>query len=157
VNRRTWIGTGIAATLLASAGAIYERPLQDDDAAILGALAPVMLGSALPNGEASVQMVIDGFHTAVAGLSPSVQDEVAQLFTLLRVAPLRMIATGVMRPWRNASPDEIERFLTSWRYSGIAKLRSGYDALHQLTIAAWYGNPKSWPRTGYPGPPTVKV
>lgn len=157
MNRRTWIGTGIAATLLLGAGAIYERPLQDDDASILGAIAPVMLGSALPKDEASLQAVIDGFHTAVAGLSPSVQDEVAQLFTLLRVAPLRMIATGVMRPWRSASADEIARFLESWRYSGIAKLRSAYDALHQLTIAAWYGNPKSWPRTGYPGPPKVKL
>jgi hypothetical protein len=157
VNRRTWIGTGIAATLLVGAGAVYERPLQDDDASILGAIAPVLLGSALPIDDASIQTVIDGFHTAVAGLTPSVQDEVAQLFTLLRVAPLRMIATGVMRPWHSASPYEIERFLTGWRYSGVAKLRSAYDALHQLTIAAWYGNPKAWPRTGYPGPPTVNV
>jgi len=157
VNRRTWIGTGIAATLLLGAGAIYERPLQDDDATILAAIAPVMLGSALPKDVGSRKAVIDGFHTAVAGLSPSVQDEVAQLFTLLRVAPLRMLATGVMRPWRSASASEIERFLTDWRYSGITKLRSAYDALHQLTIAAWYGNPKSWPHIGYPGPPTVNV
>jgi hypothetical protein len=111
----------------------------------------------MPQEDDTVNAFIANFHTAVNGLTPSVQDEVKQLFTLLRVAPLRMAATGVMRPWSQANPGDIERFLTNWRYSGIAKLRSGYDALHQLCLAAWYGDPASWKRIGYPGPPTLKL
>ena len=157
MNRRTWIGTGIAAALLVGAGAIYERPLQEDDGAILAAIGPVLLAGAMPQEDDAVNAFIANFHTAVGGLTPSVQDEVKQLFILLRVAPLRMISTGVMRPWSQASPADIERFLTGWRYSGIAKLRSAYDALHQLCLAAWYGDPASWKRIGYPGPPVVKL
>lgn len=156
MNRRQWIGSGIAASaLLAVAGAVYESPLKDDDRDILAAIAPVMLAGSLPPGDDTVRTLIEGFHTAVAGLTPSMQDEIAQLFTILRVAPLRMLATGVMRPWRRASSDEIVSFLNAWRYSRIAQLRSAYDALHQLSYAAWYGNPRSWPQTGYPGPPKL--
>jgi hypothetical protein len=39
--------------------------------------------------------------------------------------------------------------------SGFALLRSAYDALHQIVLAAWYGNPRSWPAIGYGGPPSV--
>jgi hypothetical protein len=169
MNRRQWIGSGIAAaTLLLAAGAVYEsqgdrapadryrfRALTEADRAILAAIAPIMLAGALPQSEDDVRVWIEGFDTALAGLTPSVQDEVAQLFMLLRVPALRMIATGVMRPWHLASRDEISRFLNGWRYSRIAKLRSAYDALHQLSYGAWYGNPHSWASTGYPGPPRI--
>lgn len=169
MNRRQWIGSGIAAAaILFAAGAIFEsqgdrapadryrfRSLDAEDRGILAAIAPVMLAGSLPQDENAIRMLIEGFDTAVAGLTPSVQGEIAQLFMVLRVPPLRMIVTGVMRPWHLASNDEIERFLNRWRYSSITSLRSAYDALHQLSYAAWYGLPKSWPRIGYPGPPKL--
>lgn len=155
MNRRQWIGSGVAATLLVAAGALYESPLKDSDRDILAAIGPVMLAGSLPPGDDALRAFFEGFDTAVAGLTPSVQAEIAQLFTILRVAPLRMLATGVMRPWHRANRDEIASFLNAWRYSGIAQLRSAYDALHQLSYAAWYGNPRSWPQTGYPGPPNL--
>lgn len=157
MNRRAWIGTGVAAALLATAGVLYERPLQEDDAAILAAIGPVLLSGALPQEDDAVNAFIANFQSAVRGLTPSVQAEVQQLFVLLRSAPLRMLSTGVMRPWRDASTDDIARFLTRWRFSGIVKLRGAYDALHQLCLAAWYGDPASWKRIGYPGPPVVKL
>ncbi len=169
MNRRQWIGSGIAAAaLLVAAGAVYEsqgdrapsdvyrfRAVNEAERAILAAIAPVMLAGSLPESDDAMRALIEGFDTAVAGLTPSVQDEVAQLFMLLRVPALRMLATGVMRPWHLASRDDIARFLTAWRYSGIAKLRSAYDALHQLSYGAWYGNARSWAHTGYPGPPNL--
>lgn len=155
MNRRQWIGSGVAAALLVAAGVVYESPLKDGDRAILAAIAPVMLAGSVPPGDDALRAFVEGFDTAVAGLTPSIQAEIAQLFTILRVAPLRMLATGVMQPWRRASSDEIARFLNAWRYSSIAQLRSAYDALHQLSYAAWYGNPRSWPQTGYPGPPKL--
>ena len=169
MNRRQWIASGtVAALLLAGMGTLYElqpdrapaddyrfRTLSDEDRGILAAIAPVILAGSLSAGEAALSAAIEGFDIAVAGLTPSVQAEVAQLLMLLRVAPLRMAATGVMKPWHLASHDEIARFLTGWRYSSIAKLRSAYDALHQLCYGAWYGNPNSWVATSYPGPPKI--
>ena len=37
----------------------------------------------------------------------------------------------------------------------LALKRSAYDALHQLILAAWYGNGRSWAGIGYPGPPKL--
>jgi hypothetical protein len=169
MNRRRWIGSGLAAAaLLIGAGAVYEfqrdpapddsfhfRALGNEDRGILAAIGPVILAGSLPPAADDVRAMIEGFDTAIAGLTPSVQAEVAQLFMLLRVAPLRMAATGVMKPWHLASNDDIRRFLNGWRYSNIEKLRSAYDALHQLAYGAWYGNPRSWGATGYPGPPKL--
>lgn len=158
MNRRTLIGSGISVALLAMAGLAYEiQP--ETDAVILRAIASVLLEGALPANAADRERALDsvqhGFDVAVAGLPPSVQQEIAQLFTLLRVGPARMLAAGVMHPWHLASSAEIEQFLTGWRFNRIAKLRSAYDALHALVLAAWYGNAASWERIGYPGPPRI--
>lgn len=173
ITRRGLLGSGIAALLLAGAGLMYEfapdtaledpyhfRVLDPQERAILAAIAPAMLGDALPrdphaNSAALVQL-IEGFDTAVAGLSPSIQAELAQLFGLLRFPLTRMLATGIMVPWHLARPATVARFLMRWRYSGIAQLRSAYDALHQLSYGAWYGNSASWPGIHYPGPPVVR-
>jgi hypothetical protein len=169
MNRRRWIGSGVAAAaVLFATGLIYEsqgdsapsdpyrfRALDEADRGILAAILPVMLAGSLSPNEDALRSVIEGFDTAVAGLTPSIQGELAQVFTILRVAPLRMIATGIIRPWHLASKDDIARFLNAWRYSNIASLRSAYDALHQTAYCAWYANPQSWPQTGYPGPPKL--
>ncbi|MBV8639342.1 MAG: hypothetical protein JO322_14780 [Candidatus Eremiobacteraeota bacterium] len=156
MNRRQWIGSGVAAAaLLVVAGAYRFRALSESDRDILAAIGPVMLAGSLPQGDDAMRAFVEGFDKAVAGLTPSVQAEIAQLFTILRVPPLRMLATGVMRPWHLADGEEIARFLNRWRYSNIIQLRSAYDALHQLSHGAWYGNPRSWPQTGYPGPPKL--
>ncbi len=154
MNRRQWIGSAVAAgVLIAGAGAAYEfQP--DSDRAILAAIGPVMLEGSLPPD--AMQAFLDGFDIAVAGLTPSVQHDVEQLMTLLRLPPTRLLLAGVIKPWHLASRDEIAAFLTRWRYSGMATLRSAYDALHQLSCAAWYGNDRAWPQTGYPGPPKLR-
>jgi len=46
--------------------------------------------------------------------------------------------------------------LGRWQHSRLALLRSAYDGLHQLVLAAWYGNSRAWPAIGYPGPPSLR-
>jgi hypothetical protein len=92
---------------------------------------------------------------AVSGLPPGVQEEVAQLFALLGFPLSRRLLAGVVSPWLEASPETIQAFLQRWRASRFALLRSAYAALHELMMAAWYGNPMSWPAIGYPGPSAV--
>jgi hypothetical protein len=55
-----------------------------------------------------------------------------------------------------ASPVEIAGFLESWRSSWLTLLQSGYHALHELIMAAWYAQPGSWAALRYPGPPSLR-
>ncbi len=164
LTRRQLIGSGaVAVAALALGGLVYEsrrgapprdafrfRVLDEDDRAILAAIVPAMIPAA------AIDATIEGFDTAVAGLTPAVQAEIVQLFTILRVPVLRMLATGLVKPWNEASVEEVSAFLTRWRFSSILKLRAAYDALHQLTLASWYGADAAWARIGYPGPPAVR-
>jgi hypothetical protein len=151
-SRRRFIAGGLtAAGVLAASGLVYEFTLDEDNAAIVAAIAPVMLGTAAP-----VAQVVRGVDIAVAGLPPAVQSQISQLFGILRFAPSRMFVAGIWNGWQHANDDEIAAFLNRWRYSPVAKLRGAYDALHQLIMAAWYGNEQSWTAIGYPGPPAVR-
>jgi hypothetical protein len=160
LTRRQWIGSGIVAVAaLGVAGLAVDSIENDRD--ILAAIVPVFLAGTLPVDaaarQAEIARTLDGFDIAVSGLTPSVQGEVAQLLALLRVAPLRIVATGIVGPWGRTSPERIAQFLNDWRFNAIPKLRSAYQALHQLIFAAYYGDPKAWGRIHYPGPPVVKL
>lgn len=128
-------------------------------AAIMAAIVPVVLDGALPTdpaGRASaVTDTVANVARAVSGLAPAAQNELAELFSLLSLPPTRIALAGVKTPWEDASPEAVAAFLDRWRTSGWALLRSAYDALHQLVLAAWYGNPRAWPAIGYPGPPAI--
>ena len=50
---------------------------------------------------------------------------------------------------------DIEKFLRNWQESGADLLKSGYQALHDLVLGAWYADPASWAAIGYPGPPSL--
>jgi len=94
-------------------------------------------------------------RVAVSRLSPTSQAEVAQLLALLAATPTRVVLAGVRSPWPQASADEIKGFLESWRRSRLALLQSGYHALHDLMLGAWYADPANWTALGYTGPPAI--
>lgn len=105
--------------------------------------------------EGTAPSVVRGVDVAIAGLPLELRAQIRQLFGLLRFAPTRILIAGVWHPWESASEGEITRFLNAWRYSPVTRLRAAYDALHQLILAAWYGNTVAWTAIGYPGPPKV--
>ncbi len=127
---------------------------------MVAALVPVILDGALPAaGDARAKAVaatVDGVDQAIAGLAPATQEEIGQLFDLLAFAPTRILVAGVWPAWDIALPGEIAAFLDAWRNSRFDLLRSGYAGLHDLILGAWYARAESWPRIGYPGPPTLK-
>lgn len=125
---------------------------------VVSAIVPVMLEGALPAGDAAMAAraeVVAGVDRAIAGLPPAVRSEVDELFSLLAFAPTRCVVAGVWSPWPEASRDSIAAFLGRWRDSRFALLRSGFAALHQLIMSAWYANPQAWPAIAYPGPPSL--
>lgn len=172
ISRRTFITAGVlGATALAAAGwlrgphappgDVALRALDADAQAILGAVVPVLLAGALPLEPAARQTAIAdtlrGIDVAVAGLAPSTQEELRQLFALLALPPARLALARLSTPWNRAAEPEVRAFLDRFRGSSFMLLRSAYGALHELTFAAWYGNAASWPRIGYPGPPDLSA
>ncbi len=168
MRRRSFLTLGIAgAATFAAAGwwaSLRNRPdpllaLDDDARSIVAALVPAMLEGALPSAsrerDASIAQTVGNVDRAIQGLPPSARAELGQLFALLALPPARRAFAGVAPPWHEASVPEVAAFLDRWRDSGWALKRSAYDALHQLILAAWYGNPRSWAGIGYPGPPRI--
>ncbi|MEO8756066.1 MAG: twin-arginine translocation signal domain-containing protein, partial [Casimicrobiaceae bacterium] len=160
ISRRTFLAAGlVGAAALATAGwlkgphappsGIPRRTLDADAEAILAAMVPVLLEGALPSAPAARQRALAATLTsidiAIAGLPLAAQAELAQLFALLALPPVRLGLARVSAPWPQAAPADVRSCLDRFRTSSWALPRAAYDALHQLTFAAWYGNPQAWP------------
>lgn len=168
-RRRFIVASGLGALALAAGGLLYSvRPgtsstaspegfaLAGTERAALAAIIPALLAGALAHEEkrraAQVDEVVEAVHVAVRGLAPATQREVAQLFGLLAMGPVRRMLAGVPTDWEHASVAQVSAFLQSWREHRLGLLRSAYHALHALVLGAWYAQPASWAATGYPGP-----
>ncbi|MEC5163654.1 MULTISPECIES: hypothetical protein [unclassified Janthinobacterium] len=167
ISRRSFLKVGVVGALvLAGGGAVYRlvrgptppgRFVLDGAAgAALAAIAPAMLGSAVPAGPApraaAVAAVSERVNQAILGLPLATQQEVQDLFGLLALAPARRFVAGVPGGWAEATPAQLAAFLQSWRTHRFAALQSAYHALHDLVIGAWYSDPGNWAAIGYPGP-----
>ena len=173
ITRRTLLKAGVAGVAaLVAARWLYttvsapsktttsDAPLDSNARAILAAIIPVLLDGALPGGPDAAgarDEALAGAAQAIAGLPPAVRSELDQLFALLAFAPTRCIVAGLWSPWPDASRESIAAFLGRWRDSRFSLLRSAYEALHQIVLGAWYGNPRTWSAIGYPGPPSLAI
>jgi hypothetical protein len=153
LTRRKLLKTGAGGSLLL---ALSGCAPPTDHRTMLRAIARAMLAGALPsnNVETALDAAVRGVETAIAGLPPAVQDDVHQLFSLLEFPLTRRFVAGV-GPWERASTSDVDAFLERWRTSNAQLMRSGYQALHQLVMAGWYGQDAAWARIGYSGPPTI--
>jgi hypothetical protein len=165
-GRRAFLVTGaLGATALAAGGWLHfgrsfrqADALGDDARDIVRAMVPAFLAGALPDGaqrHEAIREATDGVAAAVRGLPPHAQKELAQLFALLAFAPTRIAMAGLWPDWSHATTAEVDAVLVRWQTSRLSLLRSAYDALHQLILAAWYGNPRAWAAIGYAGPPQL--
>jgi hypothetical protein len=172
-TRRQFFKVGLAgAVALVAIRAAYGPFIQDEagtdsrfaflrpgERTMLAAIAAVILAGALPPPVDARKSAIDtlmlDLDRALAGLNPSTQEEVRELFSLLNFAPARWLIAGVHKRWSEAGADDITAFLQDWRLSRWQLLQSAYHALHELMFAAWYAQPAAWPAIGYPGPPAL--
>jgi hypothetical protein len=172
LTRRQFIKAGIiGGAALTAAGLFYSRGLKEapstavlrgltlSERTIVAALVPAILAGVLPgSGEArskAIAQTVDGVGVAIAGLSAAAQKELSELFSLLGIAPARVLLAGLWPSWEQASAAEVAAFLEGWRESRFALLRSAYAGLHDLVLGAWYGAPDAWEAIGYPGPPEM--
>jgi len=144
---------------LTAAGIEESGRLSPAAADVMRALVPAFLDGALPAASqeraAAVEQTVAGVATAIAGLPPAARDELATLFVLLALPPMRFLFAGIDGTWGDASPTQAAAFLARLQRSRWALKRAAYDALHQLTMAAWYADSRTWEAIGYPGPPTL--
>jgi hypothetical protein len=169
-GRRTFLAVGVAgAGALALAGWLRRAPTPAPGSATSSisaagqdsfrAVVPVMLAGALPQEPAAraaaIARTLAALDTAVGGLPAAAQAELGQLFDLLSLLSVRVGVARIDAPWAEAAPEQVREFLDRFRGSSVQLLRAAYDALHQLTFAAWYGNPQAWGPIGYPGPPVL--
>ncbi|NVM79221.1 hypothetical protein FHW83_005058 [Duganella sp. SG902] len=164
--RRSFLKIGVAGALtLAAGGAIYRlahRPgpqrfaLEGAAQTVLEAVIPAMLGPVLPEAPAARAAALAAasarVRDTVLGLPLATQKEIQDLFGLLALGPARRLLAGVGGGWERADPLQVAAFLQSWRTHSLQTLQIAYQALHDLIIGAWYGDPSSWERIGYPGP-----
>ncbi len=172
LTRRQFIKAGIiGGAALTAAGLFYSRGLKEapstavsrgltlSERTIVAAIVPAILAGVLPeSGEArskAIAQTVDGVGVAIAGLSAAAQKELSELFSLLGIAPARVLLAGLWPSWEQASAAEVAAFLQGWRESRFALLRSAYAGLHDLVLGAWYGTPDAWMAIGYPGPPEM--
>jgi hypothetical protein len=124
------------------------------------AIVPAMLDGALPEPaaerKAAIEATVSAVGTAISGLPPAARDELSTLFALLALAPVRVGFADIDSGWRDADVTTTSAFLVRLQKSRWSVKRTAYDALHQLTFAAWYANPVAWPSIGYPGPPVLR-
>lgn len=163
VQRRTLLKTGLVGGTLLAIGAtglqFAGRDATADRTTVLRAIVPAILAGALPEDDAPrrqvIRRAIEGTTTAIGTLSPPVQDELAQLFTLMAAAPTRLALTGLAAGWDEASPEDVARFLSRWRTHRLALLQTAYLALHDLVTGPFYADEANWAAIGYGGPPRL--
>ncbi len=159
-TRRQFLQTGLAGSLLLGAAGCARPSANGGRSEVLLALIPAILAGALPPDAEARQMLVrrtlSGVDKAIAGLSLSTQEEIEQLFDLLALPLTRVLVAGLWPAWPAATPEQLKDFLESWRTSRFNLLRSGYAALHDLILGAWYARPDTWDAIGYPGPPRVE-
>lgn len=166
MQRRTLLGLGVAsAALMAIAGGgatlLYERTWHDGKLLpagrrVLAAVARAVLDGSLPSDASAQAVAIDGhlvrMQATVAAMPAHTQVEVADLLALLAIAPLRATFAGLPTPWEQASLAELQAALQSMRQSSLLLRRQAYNALRDLTHAAYFADASTWPLLRYPGP-----
>jgi len=169
LTRRQLIKTGAVGAVALVAAAYLAAPAEErvaasagrlgflttHDVPIVRAIGPAIIGVEPGGAGPSLDELVTGVDKAILALPLAVQQEVRELFDLLQNRWLRRWLAGVRSPWADVSPDEAAAFLARWQDGAFVLLRTGYQALHSLISAAWYGNPKSWAGIGYQQPARV--
>ena len=168
MKRRSFLkaagGTGIA--VLGGAGVLFARdtrmvtlpaePLQfftPREYSIFHAVAETVVTP--PEGAPSIDDVqaLLKADRHLARLDTGAQSDFRQLLSLFDNALAGFLLCGTIAPFTRMTPEKQIAFLAKWESHRIGTLRSGYQAMKRLSVASYYGNPKTYFVVGYPGPP----
>jgi hypothetical protein len=165
VHRRTLIKLGVAGgalAALAAGGLALTRPGLRDGALtpagreVFEAVARAVLEGSLPVDPAArgtaLRSHLQRLDATIAALAPAMQAEIGQLTTVLASRAGRWLVTGLKSEWPAADAAEMQAMLQSLRTSSVNLRLQVFHALRDLTNAAYFADPGTWPAIGYPGP-----
>jgi hypothetical protein len=164
MQRRTLLRLGVVAGVSVTLGAglvalvgpgrvdgLLTAPARE----LFAAVARGVLGPALPKDPAALDKALSAhllrLEQAIAGMPPSVQAEIDELTTLLASAPGRIGLIGLRQGWAEVSGPEVEAALQQLRTSSLGLRQQVYQALRELTNAAYFAEPSTWASMGYGG------
>ena len=149
--------TGCATTQLSAPKDANFQYLRNKDVEIFTAIIPAVIPAEFSGTQQDNQTKIERFLPQLDAFmvhsSNFTQSAFADFLDDLYAAPTRILLTGLWRGWDQATPEQVDSFLTSWRDSYFNLLRGGYSQLTQLVTVVWYSQPEHWPAANYPGPP----
>ncbi len=164
MQRRTLLRVGLVAGVAVTAGAgllATMAPARRDGLLtppareFFAAVARGVLGPLLPVDASAAQRALDAhlqrLEAAISGMPPGVQAEIDELITIAISTPGRRLLIGLTTPWAGARGDEVEAALLSLRDSSVALRQQVYQALRELTNAAFFADASTWPLMGYAG------
>lgn len=168
MHRRRWLKLGLgAAAVLALGGGVaalvepglHGGRLADGGRLVFRHAARAFLDGSLPIDPAARTAALDGFlvraDALVSALPRHAQQELSQLLALLAAPPGRRALAGLDAPWSTATTADLHAALQAMRVSSLALRQQAYQALHDITGAAYFSDPSTWDVLGYPGPREV--
>jgi len=165
MRRRTLLQVGAtSAAFLAVAGVglsliapAWQSPkLNAAGHAVFRAVALAVLEGSLPEGAAAKSAALDAHllrvQDTIAGFPKTVQDELSLLLNMLTHAPGRWGLAGLKSDWADASTADVQTALQALRLSKLDLRQQTYQALRDITCAAYFADPSTWQALGYGGP-----
>jgi len=160
------LGAAAAAVLAVGGGALALLQPGLADARLTGAsrevftaVARAVVDGTLPaeavGRDKAIASLLDRIDTLVAGFPAHAQSELSQLLALLASTPGRRGFAGLSQPWASAELAQVQAALQSMRMSSLALRQQAYLALHEITCGAYFSEPATWARLGYPGPVAI--
>lgn len=160
------LGIGAAALLALGGGAIallepamHEGRLTAAGRLVFGRVGAAVLEGVLPQAAAQREAALDAFVgrvDAVLGALPlHAQQELSQLLALLATAAGRRSLAGLAASWQDASLPQVQVALDGMRTSSLSLRAQAYQALHDISGAAYFSDRSTWAVLGYPGPAQV--
>jgi hypothetical protein len=156
--------TGVFLTI-AGGGLALLRParikgrLSAGSSAVMSAVGQTVLNGFLPT-EATARAVelqahLSRLQATIGGFPPALQGEVDELLGMLAHPAGRVALFGMSADWNEAKPDEVHAAMRSLQASGAGLRQQVFQALRDLTNAAYFADASTWAQLGYPGPRAV--
>lgn len=167
MRRRTALKTagGVALVALGCAGALFARrtrmvPLPSEplsyftprEFSIVHAVAEAMI--TVPPGQPTVTDVPVALNAdrLMARNPQDAQKDIHRLLALFDNALAGFLLVGTTAPFTQLDLAGRQAFLARWERHRLPVLRTGFVALKRLTMACYYGDPRTYRGIGYPGP-----
>lgn len=167
MQRRRWLQVGIgAATVLAAGGSIlgtvhpglFQGRLAPAGRQVMRAAGEAVLDACLPSASErapALDALLARLDQLITELPPHAKEELHQLLTVLASTPGRLALAGLASPWAQAGVPAVQKALQDMRTARLSLSRQAYQALHDLSAAAWFSDQTTWPLLGYPGPRAI--